>query len=206
MSAVPSLSSVRLTDVPGLRFGKDIFTTGQAAKICGVAPRTISKWFDAGMLRGHRIPGSLDRRIPRTELVRFLKAHGMDAILDSLGFGNGLRVLLLGVGDELTARICAELSDLNDTQLRHEAKSFGAGLVISEWRPQVVVIDLAMGRGESIDVALRLKKANPKSWLVALAPEDDAEPRRLLGMGFSDVLQYPFDPVLLAESIRARKE
>ena len=43
---------------------KTIFTTGQVAKICKVAPRTVSKWFDSGRLRGYRIPGSQDRRIP----------------------------------------------------------------------------------------------------------------------------------------------
>ena len=42
-----------------------VFTTGQVAKICKVAPRTVSKWFDSGRLRGYRIPGSQDRRIPR---------------------------------------------------------------------------------------------------------------------------------------------
>ena len=41
---------------------KKVFTTGQVAKICKVAPRTVSKWFDTGRLRGYRIPGSQDRR------------------------------------------------------------------------------------------------------------------------------------------------
>ena len=55
---------------------KKVFTTGQVAKICKVAPRTVSKWFDSGRLRGYRIPGSQDRRIPREQLIRFLKEHG----------------------------------------------------------------------------------------------------------------------------------
>ena len=50
-----------------------VFTTGQVAKICKVAPRTVSKWFDSGRLKGYRIPGSQDRRIPREYLIRFLK-------------------------------------------------------------------------------------------------------------------------------------
>ena len=33
-----------------------VFTTGQVAKICKVAPRTVSKWFDSGRLKGYRIP------------------------------------------------------------------------------------------------------------------------------------------------------
>src|SRR5271156_4652321 len=62
------------------RFGEPemkVFTTGQVAKICKVAPRTVSKWFDSGRLRGYRIPGSQDRRIPREYLIKFLKEHGM---------------------------------------------------------------------------------------------------------------------------------
>ncbi|MDD5026590.1 MAG: helix-turn-helix domain-containing protein [Candidatus Peribacteraceae bacterium] len=54
-----------------------VFTTGQIAKICKVAPRTVSKWFDSGRLKGYRIPGSQDRRIPREYLIKFLKEHGM---------------------------------------------------------------------------------------------------------------------------------
>ena len=56
---------------------KTIFTVSEVARICKVAPRTVSKWFDSGRLRGYRIPGSQDRRIPREHLVRFLKEHGM---------------------------------------------------------------------------------------------------------------------------------
>ena len=47
---------------------KDILTTGEVAKICNVAPRTVSKWFDSGQLRGYRIPGSKDRRIPLAQI------------------------------------------------------------------------------------------------------------------------------------------
>ena len=56
---------------------KKVFTTGQVAKICKVAPRTVSKWFDSGRLRGYRIPGSQDRRIPREHLIKFLKENSM---------------------------------------------------------------------------------------------------------------------------------
>src|SRR5262249_16058457 len=53
------------------------FTTGEAAKICLVAPQTMVKWFDSGRLRGYRVPGSQERRIPRENLIRFLKDNEM---------------------------------------------------------------------------------------------------------------------------------
>jgi two-component system response regulator RpaA len=59
-----------------------IFTIGDVAKVCKVAPRTVSKWFDSGRLHGYRIPGSQDRRIPREYLTKFLVEHGMMTLLD----------------------------------------------------------------------------------------------------------------------------
>jgi len=56
---------------------KAVFTTGEAAAICHVTARTVAKWFDSGMLKGYRIPGSQERRIPREQLVRFLRDNGV---------------------------------------------------------------------------------------------------------------------------------
>jgi hypothetical protein len=53
----------------------EVFTTGQVAKICLMAPRTVTKWFDSGILKGYRIPGSKDRRIPKESLIIFLKEN-----------------------------------------------------------------------------------------------------------------------------------
>jgi uncharacterized protein (TIGR02996 family)/excisionase family DNA binding protein len=56
---------------------RKVFTTGQVAILLRVAPQTVSKWFDAGKLRGYRIPGSQDRRIPREHLIRFMRDNGL---------------------------------------------------------------------------------------------------------------------------------
>ncbi|MHC4487461.1 MAG: helix-turn-helix domain-containing protein, partial [Planctomycetota bacterium] len=72
--------------------GKNVLTTGDVAKICNVAPRTVSKWFDSGRLKGYRIPGSKDRRIPVNELIRFMKMHNMPTTELSVG---KMRVLIV---------------------------------------------------------------------------------------------------------------
>ena len=69
-----------LANMAGTRTVDDVqktFTTGQAARICDVAPRTVSKWVDTGILKGYRLPGSKDRRVPRDVLLAFLEDHGM---------------------------------------------------------------------------------------------------------------------------------
>jgi excisionase family DNA binding protein len=56
---------------------RQVYTTGQAARILCVADRTVRMWFDAGRLRGYRLPPKQDRRIPREALVAFITEHGL---------------------------------------------------------------------------------------------------------------------------------
>lgn len=51
------------------------FTSGHLAKMFQVAPRTISKWIDDGIIEGYRIPGSKDRRVTREKVLSFLKRN-----------------------------------------------------------------------------------------------------------------------------------
>ena len=52
---------------------KPVYTTGQVARFCRVAPKTVSKWFDSGALKGYRVPDSRDRRIPHDNLIAFME-------------------------------------------------------------------------------------------------------------------------------------
>ena len=58
-------------DIPLKRF----FTTGEVAKLCGVSQQTIIRCFDDGRLSGFKVPGSKFRRIPREELLKFLRSR-----------------------------------------------------------------------------------------------------------------------------------
>ena len=87
---------------------KEVLTTGEVAKICNVAPRTVSKWFDVGTLKGYRIPGSKDRRIPVSELVKFMKIHGIP--MDGLNTGR-TRVLIVDSDPEVVGTLEQVLVD-----------------------------------------------------------------------------------------------
>ena len=86
-----------------MRRTKHVLTTGEVAKLCNVAPRTVSKWFDSGKLRGYRIPGSKDRRIPMQQLVRFMRDHGIP--LD--GIDTGITRVLVAESDPDVAELLA---------------------------------------------------------------------------------------------------
>ena len=55
-----------------------VFSTTQVAKICQVSTRTVCNWFDRGMLKGFRVPGSRFRRIPQDSLETFFDQHSME--------------------------------------------------------------------------------------------------------------------------------
>ena len=104
---------------------KKVFTTGQVAKICKVAPRTVSKWFDSGRLRGYRIPGSQDRRIPREQLIRFLKEHGMP--LGELEEEEWHKILVIGAEKLFIDRIKELLPEDDDYKYEIANSGFEAG-------------------------------------------------------------------------------
>lgn len=175
---------------------KRVFTTGQVAKLCEVAPRTVSKWSDQGKIRGvYRIPDSQDRRIPREGLVRFLKEHGMPLFgLDPDG-----SIKLLVIGDVPTFdRIMLALP--SDFRSKLASNVFDAGILAEGFRPEIVVIDLAIGRSEGLQIAGSLRQRDV-DFLVALANEDETSPELLLTCGFNAVFQKPVDVTAVANRI-----
>jgi len=70
------------------------------------------------------------------------------------------------------------------------------------------VIDLGLGRSESIQITSNLRKNEiyAATLIIGLAGEDEADPDQLKEYGFNDIFKKPFDVALLAEKIRAIAE
>ncbi|MBY0227912.1 MAG: helix-turn-helix domain-containing protein, partial [Gemmataceae bacterium] len=181
---------------------KPVFTTGQVAKICHVAPRTVSKWFDTGKLKGYRIPGSQDRRIPREQLIRFMKDNHIP--LGSLEEESWHKVLVVGAEPLFIERLKELLPEDDDYKFEVAHSGFEAGTKASAFHPNSIVIDHAMGRGEALQIAqtLRRNESYKETLILALAGEDEPSPEGLTEFGFSDAFKKPFDITLLSERIR----
>ena len=120
---------------------KDVLTTGQVAKICNVAPRTVSKWFDSGQLRGYRIPGSKDRRIPLSQLIRFMRAHGIP--LNGLDGGTS-RILLVDSEEGRNRAISEALEKDGRFEVKTAECGFDAGLIAEQFHPHVIFMDIML--------------------------------------------------------------
>jgi excisionase family DNA binding protein len=126
-------------------FDKDVLTTGEVAKICHVAARTVSKWFDSGQLNGYRIPGSKDRRIPVSNLVQFMRSHGIP--MDGLMSGQS-RVLIADTDVAVSGALTDVLSSETDYEVRTCNSAFSLGIECERFRPHVLLLDLGMCGGD----------------------------------------------------------
>lgn len=172
---------------------REVLTTGQVAKICRVAPRTVSKWFDNGELRGYRIPGSKDRRIPLAQLIRFMKAYGIP--MDGLDLADKPRVLIVDEERDLIDLISRALEDTGRFETRVAASAFEAGAVACEFHPQTIVADVDIP-GLSGRILSRWLTGNPDARgtrLVGLsASMTEADRQALLQEGFGETIAKPF--------------
>lgn len=170
-----------------------ILTTGQVAKICKVAPRTVSKWFDTGQLRGYRIPGSKDRRIPLQQLIRFMKAHGMP--LDELETGQ-VRVLIVDPDRDLTALLQQALTAPGQFDTRIAESTFEAGALTEQFRPHVLLVSLDLA-GVDGRLLARFFAGRPElegTRLIGTSPAlTSADRQALLQQGFHQLLAKPFN-------------
>jgi len=185
---------------------KDVLTTGEVAKICNVAPRTVSKWFDSGSLRGYRIPGSKDRRIPVSELIKFMRAHGIP--MDGIVSGR-TRVLIVDDEAEITSVLQKVLTEQTNYEVKVASSAFEAGMECERFKPHVVLLDIHIGDGGAGDARMVAKVVRENDNLqmtriIAMSGKlTDGQAQGLKAMGFDSFLKKPFQVRQVVEAIEA---
>ncbi len=182
-------------------FEKDVLTTGEVAKICNVASRTVSKWFDSGQLRGYRIPGSKDRRIPVNSLIKFMKNHGIP--MDGLMSGS-TRVLIVDDDDEVVETLQKILTEQTNYEVRVARNAFAAGIECERFRPHVMLLDihLADGEGRGISSVINQSDDLQVTKIIAMSSKlTDGQTAQLIHQGFDGALRKPFSVRQVIEAI-----
>ena len=176
-----------------------VFTTGQVAKICKVAPRTVSKWFDSGRLKGYRIPGSQDRRIPREYLIKFLKEHGMP--LGDLEDEAMAKVLIVAQDQVLIENLKRELPLERSFKVAVAASGFDAGIQAESFHPDCIIVDFSIGRTEALQICQNLRRNSEfaEVILIALLP-DDGSSTSFDRSSINETFKKPFDAALLGRA------
>ena len=172
---------------------KTVFTTGEAAKICKVSQQTIIRCFDSGQLKGFRVPGSRFRRIPREQLFVFMRDNGIPT--DALESGKR-KVLIVDDDHELVELI----SDVLDRDTRFEVRSvnngFDAGMMVKEYRPDLIVLDIMLPdiNGKEVCQRVRSDKTMDDVRIICISGmvEED-KVGELRAAGADDFMHKPFE-------------
>jgi excisionase family DNA binding protein len=180
---------------------KDLFTTGEAAEICRVSQQTIIRCFDSGRLKGFRVPGSKFRRIPRQNLIKFMRDNSIP--LDNLDSG---RKKVLVVDDD--AEIVELISDILTRDGRFEIKTassgYEAGMTTQLFRPDLILLDYMLPDVNG-NVVCQTIRSNPEfentRIIIVSGVIKQDEIDQLLRSGASDFVRKPFTISELTEKI-----
>ena len=171
---------------------KTVFTTGEAAKICKVSQQTIIRCFDNGQLKGFRVPGSRFRRIPREALYKFMKDNSIPT--DALESGKR-KVLLVDDDAELVELMNKVLEEDGRFEVRIASNGFDAGMMVKEYRPDMIVLDVMLPDINGKEVCHRVR-ADPTLedvrilCISGMIEEDKVQELRLSGA--DDFMSKPF--------------
>ena len=178
---------------------KTVFTTGEAAKICKVSQQTIIRCFDNGQLKGFRVPGSRFRRIPREMLYKFMKDNGIPT--DALESGKR-KVLLVDDDLDLVELMTRVIEEDGRFEVRIASNGFDAGMMVKEYRPDIIVLDVMLPDINGKEVCHRVR-ADPALedvrilCISGMIEEDKIQELRLSGA--DDFMHKPFEIDYLVE-------
>lgn len=172
---------------------KTVFTTGEAAKICKVSQQTIIRCFDSGQLKGFRVPGSKFRRIPRDLLYKFMKDNGIPT--DALESGKR-KALVVDDDEELVELIRDALNSDGRFEVRTANNGFDAGMMVKEYHPDVLVLDVMLPDINGKEVCQRVRNEPTLDDVRIICVSGMVERDKiedLLLSGANEFLQKPFE-------------
>jgi excisionase family DNA binding protein len=172
---------------------KRIFTTGEAAEICKVSQQTIIRCFDSGRLTGFRVPGSKFRRIPRDELIRFMRLNNIP--LDIIE-GSTRRILVVDDDQAILDLFTDVLTRDGRFEVRTATTGYDAGLLTESFKPHLIVLDFLLPDVNGNIVCQRLR-TNPSYrdtriiFVSGVVNQDEV--KGLIQAGADDFVKKPFD-------------
>ena len=172
---------------------KTVFTTGEAAKICKVSQQTIIRCFDNGSLKGFRVPGSRFRRIPRDHLFAFMKDNGIPT--DALESGKR-KVLIVDDDEELVDLMTDIFSRDSRFEIRTANNGFDAGMLVKEFRPDLVVLDVMLPDINGKEVCQRVRSDDSLEAVKIICISGMVEQDKIADLkvsGANDFMHKPFN-------------
>lgn len=173
----------------------DDLSTHDVASLCGVAPRTVLRWVDAGVLPGYQTGGGR-RRVRKADLVTFMRGKGMD--IPAALAPNRNRVAIVD-DDRLHVQMLSRM--LTETYpgitVETAADGFAAGAMLFSFKPNLIFLDLVMPGMDGFEVCRRIRADSAfdnVGIVIVTGHLTEAWRQRLEELGADECLVKPFRP------------
>ena len=140
---------------------EDVLTVKQASEHCRVSSQTIVNWIDAGKLEAYKTIGG-HRRITAANLEAFLKKNNMPVFgLSSqpqVEVSMKKKILVVDDDDVIVETLTAALEeDEHDYEVISARDGFEAGIQVSHFKPNVLILDIMMPDIDGYEVCRQIK-------------------------------------------------
>ncbi len=184
------------------------FTTGEAAKACGVKLNTIKNWIRNGDLAAIRTPGG-HWRIPKSAFMAFMDTFNTPA-RPPAGDTDITNKRILIIDDDIAAHelIVGALDMQSDSFDVHSAHHGYSGLIeIGRLQPDLILLDIMMPDINGLEIIHRLKAADsplPDARIIAITAASDRRlvVNRIRNAGIEALLFKPLDIDALIGTVR----
>lgn len=183
--------------------GKDFYTTHEVSKFCGVYPTTVINWIEERKLPAYTTPGG-HRRIKRDDLVNLMKKNNMP-IPEELAKEDKFRVFVIDDDPKILKMIKTVLSGEEDFEVSTAESGFHAGLKISNWLPDIILLDMLMPEIDGYEVSRQLKSDERTRDIPIIAVtvlKEAKEIKKMHSCGITDYISKPFKSEELVRKVK----
>ncbi|MFC1734700.1 response regulator [Candidatus Hydrogenedentota bacterium] len=181
-----------------------VLSTSDVAKFCHCSSDTVKRWIENGKLKAFRVSDSGHWRILPERLQDFMSEHGIpgeipgvkeEGAVDGVEDLSGNRVLLVDDDESLITVLEEALKRDGRFNIDKAGSGFQAGIKVSQFKPNLIVLDLLLGDVDGREVCTHVKAddANKETKILGISGYVDLDDKgELEQAGFDDFMHKPF--------------
>ena len=144
-------------------------------------------------MKGFRVPGSRFRRIPRDQLYSFMKENGIPT--DALESGKR-KILIVDDNEGLVELMVDVFARDGRFDIKSANNGFGAGMLVKEFRPDLVVLDVMLPDINGKEVCKRVRNDPTMKTVKIICISGMVEQDKIADLraaGADDFMRKPFE-------------
>ncbi len=185
--------------------GQDVYSVADVAKIIHVSIATVNRLLNSGKLKGYQPSENAKWKIPRKELLRYMREHNIP-----IEFLEGERTRILVIDDETSISDIIKMvfQEDRDVEIDSAYSGFQAGLKLESFRPDIILLDIYLGDMDGRELLQHIRN-HPElhgARIIGISGMmSGQELDKMLMAGFDAFIQKPFQLNALKETVREFK-